>query len=160
MYEGIDNLKSLYDRAGKTFSSGPSAVQDVLHRTARPDPVRQPSVGSGAPKYPSTGDSRATGRDNSSDVRSRRGGSTAAQPDSAGHRESSLMELEEDGRRSPHNRGEACVPERFFDRVTQGLRGDLEHERDRRLQLADTVSKHRAEFAIAHLENESSDVSA
>uniref|UniRef100_A0AAV1T105 Uncharacterized protein n=1 Tax=Peronospora matthiolae TaxID=2874970 RepID=A0AAV1T105_9STRA len=120
MYEGIDNLKSLYDRAGKTFSGGPSAAQDVPRRTARPDPVRQPSVGSGAPKYPRTGDSRFTGRDNSSDVRSRR----------------------------------ACIPESLFDRVTQGLRNDLEHERDRRFQLADTVLKHRAEFAFAQLENE------
>uniref|UniRef100_A0AAV1UNK1 Uncharacterized protein n=1 Tax=Peronospora matthiolae TaxID=2874970 RepID=A0AAV1UNK1_9STRA len=154
MYEGIDNLKYLYDRAGKTFSGGPSAAQDVPRRTAQPDPVRQPSVGSGAPKYPRTGDSRATGRGNSSDVRSRRGGSTAAQLDSAGHRESPLIEVEEEERRSPHSRGEACVPERFFDRVTQGLRGDLEHERDRRLQLADAVSKHRAEFAFAQLENE------
>uniref|UniRef100_A0AAV1TYR3 Uncharacterized protein n=1 Tax=Peronospora matthiolae TaxID=2874970 RepID=A0AAV1TYR3_9STRA len=51
------------------------------------------------------------------------------------------MEVEEEGRRSPHNRGEACVR-------------DLEHERDRRLQLADTVSKHRAEFAYAQLGNE------
>uniref|UniRef100_A0AAV1UMK4 Uncharacterized protein n=1 Tax=Peronospora matthiolae TaxID=2874970 RepID=A0AAV1UMK4_9STRA len=156
MYEGIDNLKSLYDRAGKTFFGGPSAAQDVPRRTAQPDPVRQPSVGSGAPKYPKTEDSRATGRDNSSDVRSRRGGSTAAQPDSAGHRESPLMEVEEEGRRSPHNRGDPCVPESFFDRVTQGLRGDLEHERNRRLQLADTVLKHRAEFAFAQLENERS----
>uniref|UniRef100_A0AAV1TFL5 Uncharacterized protein n=1 Tax=Peronospora matthiolae TaxID=2874970 RepID=A0AAV1TFL5_9STRA len=135
MYEGIDNLKSLYDRAGKTFSGGPSAAQDVPRRTAQPDPVRRSSVGSGAPKNPRTGDSRATGRDNSSDVRSRRGGSTAAQLDSAGHRESPLMES-------------------FFDRVTQGLRDDLEHERDRRLQLADTVLEHRAEFAFAQLENE------
>uniref|UniRef100_A0AAV1TRN0 Uncharacterized protein n=1 Tax=Peronospora matthiolae TaxID=2874970 RepID=A0AAV1TRN0_9STRA len=154
MYEGIDNLKSLYDRAGKTFSGGPSAAQDVPRRTARPDPVRQPSVESGATKYPRTGDSRSTGRDNSSDVRSRRGGSTAAQPDSAGHHEIPLMEVEEEGRRSPHNRGEACVSGSFFDRVAQGLRGDLEHERDRRLQLADTVLKHRAEFAFAQLENE------
>uniref|UniRef100_A0AAV1TSW4 Uncharacterized protein n=1 Tax=Peronospora matthiolae TaxID=2874970 RepID=A0AAV1TSW4_9STRA len=105
MYEGIDNLKSLDDRAGKTFSSGPSAAQDVPRRTARPDPVRQASVGSEAPKYPRTGDSRATGRDNSSDVRSRRGGSTAAQSDSDDHHESPLMEVEEEGRRSPHNRG-------------------------------------------------------
>uniref|UniRef100_A0AAV1UP64 Uncharacterized protein n=1 Tax=Peronospora matthiolae TaxID=2874970 RepID=A0AAV1UP64_9STRA len=58
------------------------------------------------------------------------------------------MEVEEEGRRSPHNRGEACVPESFFDRVTQGLRYDLEHERDRRLQ--------RAEFAFAQLGNERS----
>uniref|UniRef100_A0AAV1V7Q2 Uncharacterized protein n=1 Tax=Peronospora matthiolae TaxID=2874970 RepID=A0AAV1V7Q2_9STRA len=154
MYEGIDNLKPLYDRAGKTFSGGPSSAQDVPRRTAQPDPVRQPSVGSGAPKYPRTGDSRATGRDNSSDVRSRRGGSTATQPDSAGHRESPLMEVEEEERRSPHHRGDACVPESFFDHVTQGLRNDLEHERVRRHQLADTVVKHRAEFAFAQLENE------
>uniref|UniRef100_A0AAV1UUD4 Uncharacterized protein n=1 Tax=Peronospora matthiolae TaxID=2874970 RepID=A0AAV1UUD4_9STRA len=153
MYKGIDNLKSLYDRPGKTFSGGPSAAQDVPRRTAQPDPARQPSVGSGAPKYPRTGDSRATGRGNSSNVRSHRGNSTAAQPNSAGHHESPLMEVEEEGRRSPHNRGEACVPESFFDRVTQGLRGDLEHERDRRLQLVDTVLKHPAEFAFAQLEN-------
>uniref|UniRef100_A0AAV1U4G7 Uncharacterized protein n=1 Tax=Peronospora matthiolae TaxID=2874970 RepID=A0AAV1U4G7_9STRA len=140
MYEGIYNLKSLYDRAGKTFSGGPSAAQDVPRRTARPDPVRQPSVGSGAPKYPRTEDSRATGRDNSSDVRSRRGVSTAAQLDSAGHLESPLMEVEEEERRSPHDHVDRCVPESFFDRVTQGLRDDLEHERNRRLQLADTVS--------------------
>uniref|UniRef100_A0AAV1U6H4 Uncharacterized protein n=1 Tax=Peronospora matthiolae TaxID=2874970 RepID=A0AAV1U6H4_9STRA len=122
--------------------------RDVPRRTARPDPVRQPSVGSGAPKYPRTGDSRATGRDNSSDVRLRRGGSTAAQLDSAGHRESPLMEVEEEERRSPQDRGDPCVPASFFDRVTQGLRGDLEHERDRRLQMADTVLKHRAELAL------------
>uniref|UniRef100_A0AAV1UTP2 Uncharacterized protein n=1 Tax=Peronospora matthiolae TaxID=2874970 RepID=A0AAV1UTP2_9STRA len=156
MYEGIDNLKSLYDRAGKTFSGGPSAAQDVPRRTARPDQVRQPSVGSGAPKYPRAGDNRATGRGNSSDVRSRRGGSTAAQPDRAGHRESPLIEVEEEVKRSPHNLGDPCVPESLFDRVTQGLRGDLEHERDRRLQMVDTVSKHRAEFAFAQLENERS----
>uniref|UniRef100_A0AAV1T360 Uncharacterized protein n=1 Tax=Peronospora matthiolae TaxID=2874970 RepID=A0AAV1T360_9STRA len=154
MYEGIDNLKSIYDRAGKTLSGGPSAAQDVPRRTAQPNPVRQSSVGSGAPKYPRKGDSRATGRDNSSDVRSHRGGSTAAQPDSAGHRESPLMEVKEEERRSPHNRGEACVPESFFDHVAQALRGDLEHDRDRRLQLAYTVLKYRAEFAFAQLENE------
>uniref|UniRef100_A0AAV1TN83 Uncharacterized protein n=1 Tax=Peronospora matthiolae TaxID=2874970 RepID=A0AAV1TN83_9STRA len=154
MYEGFDNLNILYDRAGNTFYSSPSVAQDVPRRTAQPDPVRQPSIGSGAPKYPRTRDSRATGRDNSSDVRSRRGGSTAAQPDSAGHRESPLMEVEEEERRSPHTREDACVPESFSDRVNLALRGDLEHERDRRLQLADTVLKHRAEFAFAQLENE------
>uniref|UniRef100_A0AAV1VGA0 Uncharacterized protein n=1 Tax=Peronospora matthiolae TaxID=2874970 RepID=A0AAV1VGA0_9STRA len=156
MYEGIDNLKSRYDRAGKTFSGGPSAAQDVPRRTARPYPLRQSSVGSGALKYPRTRDNRATGRGNSSDVRSHRGGSTAAQSDSAGHRESPLMEVEEEERRSPHDHVDRCVPESFFDRVTQGLRDDLEHERNRRLQIGDTVSKHRAEFAFAQLENERS----
>uniref|UniRef100_A0AAV1VH08 Uncharacterized protein n=1 Tax=Peronospora matthiolae TaxID=2874970 RepID=A0AAV1VH08_9STRA len=155
MYEGIDNLKSIYDRAGKTFCGGPSVAQDVPRRTAQPDTVRQPSVGSGASKYPRTGDSRAIGRDNSSDVRSHRGGSTAAQSDSADHRESPPKEGEEE-RRSPHDHVDRCVPESFFDRVTQGLRDDLEHERNRRLQMADTASKHRAEFAFAQLENERS----
>uniref|UniRef100_A0AAV1UNR6 Uncharacterized protein n=1 Tax=Peronospora matthiolae TaxID=2874970 RepID=A0AAV1UNR6_9STRA len=136
MYEGIDNLKSLYDRAGETFSGGPSAAQDVPRRNAQPDPVRRSSVGSGAPKFSRTGDNRATGRDNSSD--------------------SPPKEVEEDGKRSPHNRGGVCVPESLFDRVTQGLRNDLEHERNRRLQMADTASKHRAEFAFAQLEDERS----
>uniref|UniRef100_A0AAV1V7K9 Uncharacterized protein n=1 Tax=Peronospora matthiolae TaxID=2874970 RepID=A0AAV1V7K9_9STRA len=154
MYEGIDNLKSLYDRARKTFSGGPFAAQDVSHRTARPGPVRQSSVGSGAPKYPRTGDNRTTGRGNSSDVRSHRGGSTAAQLDSAGHRESPLMEVEEEERRSPSYRGRACVSESFFDRVTLALRNDTEHGRDRHLQLADTVLTHRAEYAFAQLEND------
>uniref|UniRef100_A0AAV1UFS1 Uncharacterized protein n=1 Tax=Peronospora matthiolae TaxID=2874970 RepID=A0AAV1UFS1_9STRA len=144
MYEGVDNLKSLYDRAGKTLSGGPSAAQDVPRRTAQPDPVRRSSAGSGAPKNPRTGDSRATGRDNSSDVRSRRGGSTAAQPGGAGHHERPPEKVEEEGRRSPS----------LFDRVTQGLRDDLEHERDRRLQLADAVLKHRDDFAFAQLQNE------
>uniref|UniRef100_A0AAV1TNI5 Uncharacterized protein n=1 Tax=Peronospora matthiolae TaxID=2874970 RepID=A0AAV1TNI5_9STRA len=94
-----------------------------------------------------------TGRGNSSDVRSHRGVSVAAQSDRAGHRESPLMEVEEEGRRSPHDHGDPCVPESFFDRVTQGLRGDLEHERDRHLQLADTVLKHRAEFSFAQIGN-------
>uniref|UniRef100_A0AAV1VLK7 Uncharacterized protein n=1 Tax=Peronospora matthiolae TaxID=2874970 RepID=A0AAV1VLK7_9STRA len=129
--------------------AGPSAAQDVPRRTAQPDPVRQPSVGSGAPKYPRTGDNRATGRGNSSDVRSHRGGSTAAQSDSASHRESLPKEVEEEGRRSLSYHGDPCVPESFFDRVTQGLRDDLEHERDMHLQLADAVLKYRAEFAFA-----------
>uniref|UniRef100_A0AAV1TJ13 Uncharacterized protein n=1 Tax=Peronospora matthiolae TaxID=2874970 RepID=A0AAV1TJ13_9STRA len=128
--------------------------RDVPRRTAQPDPVRRSSVGSGAPKNPRTGDSRATGRDNSSDVRSRRGGSTAAQLDSVGHRESPLMEVEEEERRSPYDHVDRCVPESFFDHVTLAFCDDIEHERDRRLQPADTVLKHRAEFAFAQLENE------
>uniref|UniRef100_A0AAV1TXS5 Uncharacterized protein n=1 Tax=Peronospora matthiolae TaxID=2874970 RepID=A0AAV1TXS5_9STRA len=135
MYEGIDNLKSLYDRAGKIFSSGPSAAQDVPRRTARPDPPRHRTRL--LVRRPFT--SRWF---------------NSCSTNSAGHRESPLMEVEEEGKRSPHNRGEACVPESFYDRVTQGLRNDLEDERDRRLQMADTVSKHRAEFAFAQLENE------
>uniref|UniRef100_A0AAV1UGL2 Uncharacterized protein n=1 Tax=Peronospora matthiolae TaxID=2874970 RepID=A0AAV1UGL2_9STRA len=144
----------LHRLSRKNFSGGPSTARDVPCRTARPDSVRQSSVGSGTPKYHRTGDSRATGRDNSSDVRSRSGGSTAAQSDSAGHRESPPKKVEEEGRCSTNYHGKACVLESLLDRVTIALRGDLEHERDRRLQLADTVLKHRAEFAFAQLENE------
>uniref|UniRef100_A0AAV1VMG3 Uncharacterized protein n=1 Tax=Peronospora matthiolae TaxID=2874970 RepID=A0AAV1VMG3_9STRA len=160
MYEGIENLKSLYDRAGKTFSSGPSAAQDVPRRTAQPDPVRKSLFGSGASNYSRMGDNRATGRGNSSDVRSHRGGSTAAQPDSAGHRESPPKEVEEEGKRSPNYRGGACVSESFFDRVTLALRDDLEYERDRRLQLADTVSKHRAEVARVDIDRSRAEITA
>uniref|UniRef100_A0AAV1U1Z6 Uncharacterized protein n=1 Tax=Peronospora matthiolae TaxID=2874970 RepID=A0AAV1U1Z6_9STRA len=64
------------------------------------------------------------------------------------------MEVEEEGRHCPNYRGGECVPESVFDRVTLSLRGDLEPERDRRLQQADTVLKLRAEFAFAQLENE------
>uniref|UniRef100_A0AAV1US49 Uncharacterized protein n=1 Tax=Peronospora matthiolae TaxID=2874970 RepID=A0AAV1US49_9STRA len=65
------------------------------------------------------------------------------------------MEVEEKKKkRYPNYRGGACVPESLLDRVTLALRGDLEYERDRRLQLADAVSKHQAEFALAQLENE------
>uniref|UniRef100_A0AAV1TA58 Uncharacterized protein n=1 Tax=Peronospora matthiolae TaxID=2874970 RepID=A0AAV1TA58_9STRA len=71
-------------------------------------------LGAGLPRIPGRGDSRATGRDNSFDVRSRRGGSTAAQLDSAGHRKSPLMEVEEEERRSPHDHVDRCVPESFL----------------------------------------------
>uniref|UniRef100_A0AAV1UZW9 Uncharacterized protein n=1 Tax=Peronospora matthiolae TaxID=2874970 RepID=A0AAV1UZW9_9STRA len=111
--------------------------RDLPRRTAQPDPVRQSSVGVGAPKNPRTGDSRATGRDNSSDNRSHRGGSTAAQSDSAGYRESPPTRVEEEGKRSPNYLWGACVSKSFLDRVTLALRGDLEHERDRCLQLAE-----------------------
>uniref|UniRef100_A0AAV1TXS7 Uncharacterized protein n=1 Tax=Peronospora matthiolae TaxID=2874970 RepID=A0AAV1TXS7_9STRA len=68
-------------------------------------------LGAGLPRIPGRGIVGATGRGNSSDVRSRRGGSTAAQLDSAGHRESPLMEVEEEERRSPHDHVDRCVPE-------------------------------------------------
>uniref|UniRef100_A0AAV1VCT3 Uncharacterized protein n=1 Tax=Peronospora matthiolae TaxID=2874970 RepID=A0AAV1VCT3_9STRA len=49
MYEVIDNLKSLYDRAGKTFSGGPSAVEDVPHRTADRTQYVNHQLGAGLP---------------------------------------------------------------------------------------------------------------
>uniref|UniRef100_A0AAV1TIC9 Uncharacterized protein n=1 Tax=Peronospora matthiolae TaxID=2874970 RepID=A0AAV1TIC9_9STRA len=50
MYEGIDNLKSLYDRAGKTFSGGPSAAQDVPRRTAHQTQYVNHQLGAGLPR--------------------------------------------------------------------------------------------------------------
>uniref|UniRef100_A0AAV1VME3 Uncharacterized protein n=1 Tax=Peronospora matthiolae TaxID=2874970 RepID=A0AAV1VME3_9STRA len=64
------------------------------------------------------------------------------------------MEVEEEERRSTNYFVGACVSDSFFDRVTLVLRSDLEYEWDRRPQLADTASKHRAEYAFAQLENE------
>uniref|UniRef100_A0AAV1T843 Uncharacterized protein n=1 Tax=Peronospora matthiolae TaxID=2874970 RepID=A0AAV1T843_9STRA len=54
MYEGIDNLKSLYD-VREDFLRRSFCGTGLSRRTARPDPVRQPSIGSGAPKNPRTG---------------------------------------------------------------------------------------------------------
>ena len=74
----IINLKSLYDRAGKTFPDGPPAVQGVPRRTGQQDPLRPPSVANEAANYPMMVGNRATGRGDSSGALSRRGDSTAA----------------------------------------------------------------------------------
>uniref|UniRef100_A0AAV1U5U2 Uncharacterized protein n=1 Tax=Peronospora matthiolae TaxID=2874970 RepID=A0AAV1U5U2_9STRA len=156
MYEGIDNLKSLLRPCREDFLRRSFCGTGCVASYCSTRPSTSTINWERGSQESQDGDSRATGRGNSSDVRSRRGGSTAALLDSAGHRESPLMEVEEEERRSPHDHVDRCVPESFFDRVTQGLRDDLEHERNRRLQMVDTASKHRAEFAFAQLENERS----
>ena len=72
MREGIANLQSLYERAGRSFSDGPPP-SDVPCRTARQGRERRPLVGPEVPSYPPTADSHAIGRGNLSDVPSPRG---------------------------------------------------------------------------------------
>ena len=67
MREGITTLQSLYERAGRSFSDGPPP-SDVPCRTARQGRERRPAVGPEVPSYPTTADSHAIGRGNSSDV--------------------------------------------------------------------------------------------
>uniref|UniRef100_M4B937 RxLR effector candidate protein n=1 Tax=Hyaloperonospora arabidopsidis (strain Emoy2) TaxID=559515 RepID=M4B937_HYAAE len=51
MYEGIDNLQSLYKRAGRSFRDGPSSASDAPCQTARKGPLHQPAVESEASNY-------------------------------------------------------------------------------------------------------------
>ncbi|CAI5703146.1 unnamed protein product [Peronospora effusa] len=67
MREGIATLQSLYERAGRSFSDGPSP-SGAPCCTVRQGRERRPSVGPEVPIYPPKADSHATGRDNSSDV--------------------------------------------------------------------------------------------
>ena len=48
MYDGIDNLKSLYKRAARSFSDGTSSASDAPCRSARQSLTHQPSVASEA----------------------------------------------------------------------------------------------------------------
>uniref|UniRef100_M4BRU9 RxLR effector candidate protein n=1 Tax=Hyaloperonospora arabidopsidis (strain Emoy2) TaxID=559515 RepID=M4BRU9_HYAAE len=77
IYEGIANLQSLYKRAGRSFPDGPSSASDAPCHTALQGPKHQPAVESEAPNYLPRLNTCATGRGNSSDVPSHRGGSTS-----------------------------------------------------------------------------------
>ena len=97
MYEGIANLQSLYKRAERSFSDGPSSASDVPCHTARQGPTRPPSAASEVSNYPSRADSRATRRGNASDVLPHRGGLTVVPRGSVDHREYQPMdEVEEE----------------------------------------------------------------
>ncbi|CAI5711078.1 unnamed protein product [Peronospora effusa] len=139
MREGIATLQSLYERAGRSFSDGPSP-SGAPCRTVRQGRERRPSVGPEVPSYPPKADSHATGRDNSSDVPSPRGALGKPCPIL-----SSDLAAELDG----------------FARVTRELRCDVDHERDKRRRLEDIVrqlgfdhERSRANNAVALLENE------
>uniref|UniRef100_A0AAV1UZ69 Uncharacterized protein n=1 Tax=Peronospora matthiolae TaxID=2874970 RepID=A0AAV1UZ69_9STRA len=71
-------------------------------------------LGAGLPRIPGRGIAAPPDEVTRPTSVPRRGGSTAAQLDSAGHRESPLMEVEEEERRSPHDHVDRCVPESFL----------------------------------------------
>uniref|UniRef100_M4B922 RxLR effector candidate protein n=1 Tax=Hyaloperonospora arabidopsidis (strain Emoy2) TaxID=559515 RepID=M4B922_HYAAE len=161
MYEGIANLQSLYKRAGRSFPDGPSSASDVPCHTARQGPKHQPAVESEAPNYLPRVDTRATGRGNSSDVPSHRGGSTSVPRGSVGHRAHQSMHEAEEETRSQTGLQVQSDTVSQLERVTCELREDLEHERSRRLGLVDNVTRlssererDQSDFAFAQLENE------
>uniref|UniRef100_M4BWX9 RxLR effector candidate protein n=1 Tax=Hyaloperonospora arabidopsidis (strain Emoy2) TaxID=559515 RepID=M4BWX9_HYAAE len=130
-------------------------------RTVRQGPKHQPAVEREAPKYLPRVDTRATGRGNSSDVPSHRGGSTSAPRGSVGHcAHESMDEAEEETRPQTGLQVQSDTVS-LLKRVTCELREDLEHERSRRLGLVDNVTRlssekerDRSDLAFAQLENE------
>uniref|UniRef100_M4B6P4 RxLR effector candidate protein n=1 Tax=Hyaloperonospora arabidopsidis (strain Emoy2) TaxID=559515 RepID=M4B6P4_HYAAE len=161
VYGGIANLQSLYKRAGRSFPDGPSSASDAPCRTARQGPKHQPALESEAPKDLWRVDTRATGRGNSSDVPSHRGGSTSAPLGSVGHRaHQSMYEAEEETRSQTGLQAQSETVSQL-ERVTYELREDIEHERSRSLGLNDNVTllssereRDRSDFAFSQLENE------
>uniref|UniRef100_M4C259 RxLR effector candidate protein n=1 Tax=Hyaloperonospora arabidopsidis (strain Emoy2) TaxID=559515 RepID=M4C259_HYAAE len=134
---------------------------NLLRHTARQRPTHPSSITSEVPNYLPRMDSRATGRGNSSDVLSHRGGSTVVPRGSIGHREYHPMDEVEEGTHPPmDSRGQSDAVSQI-DCVTCELREDLEHEIGRRLDLLGNVNrlssgreKYRAEYAFSQLANE------
>uniref|UniRef100_M4BBM2 RxLR effector candidate protein n=1 Tax=Hyaloperonospora arabidopsidis (strain Emoy2) TaxID=559515 RepID=M4BBM2_HYAAE len=158
---GIANLQSLYKRAGRSFSDGPSSASDVPCHTTRRGPTNPPSVVSEVRNYPPRVDSRATGRDNSSDVLSHHSGSTFVPRESVDHREYQPMYEVDEGTHPPmDSRGPSDAVSQP-DHVTCDLREDLDHERVRHLDLLGNMKrlssyreKEKAKYALAQLANE------
>uniref|UniRef100_M4C6N3 Uncharacterized protein n=1 Tax=Hyaloperonospora arabidopsidis (strain Emoy2) TaxID=559515 RepID=M4C6N3_HYAAE len=159
MYEGIANLQSLYKRAGRSFPDGPSSASDAPCHTSRQGPKHQPAAESEAPNYLPRVDTRATGRGNSSDVPSHRGGSTCVPRGIVGHRAHQSVDEAEEKTRSQKGLQVQYDTVSQLKRVTCELRENLEHERSRRLGLVDNVTRlsseqerDRSDFAFAQLE--------
>uniref|UniRef100_M4BM94 RxLR effector candidate protein n=1 Tax=Hyaloperonospora arabidopsidis (strain Emoy2) TaxID=559515 RepID=M4BM94_HYAAE len=134
-------LQSLYKRAGRSFSDGPSSALGVPCHTARQGPTHPSPIASEDPKYPPRADSRATGRGNSSDVLSHRGGSTVVLERSVDHRAYQPMDAVEEEIHLPMGTQDRSDAVSQFDRVTCELREDLEHEKGRRLDLLGNVNR-------------------
>ena len=158
MREGIANLQSLYESPGSSLSDGPPPL-DVSCRTARQGRERRPFIGSEAPSYPLTADSHAIGRDNSSDVPSLRGDLARVPQGSASHRESPPVNAVVEGKLCSIPSDLAAELNEYV-RGTCGLCCDVDHKRERRRSLADSVrqlevehEKSRANNAVTLLEN-------
>ena len=161
MYEGIDNFQSLYKRAKSLFPDGPSSPSGEPCSTARQGPRHQPAVERKAPSYLARVDTHATERDNSSDVPSRRGGSTNVSRGSVDCRAHSSKDVEEEETRSQTGLRSLSDSVYQLNCVKHELRNNLEYDRGRRLdlqglvkQLSSDRDRDRSQFAFAQLEND------
>ena len=87
-------------------------------------------------------DTPATGRSNSSLILNRHGGSRYAPLGSVEHRVSPPKNVKEE-KIPPPSRSTHHLDPYEMDRAIVELREDLEHERERRYALTDSVRKHR-----------------
>uniref|UniRef100_M4BS03 RxLR effector candidate protein n=1 Tax=Hyaloperonospora arabidopsidis (strain Emoy2) TaxID=559515 RepID=M4BS03_HYAAE len=156
MYHGIKSLQSLYKSAGRSFDYGPPSTKGGSRHTARRDRAHPSSAGIGAPSCSTRVDTPAIGRDNSSLILNRYGGSRYAPQGSVDHRVSPPKEAAEK-EKPPPSRSTHHLDPHEMDRAIVQLHEDLEHERYRRYALADLVREHckdRTDYALAQLQIE------
>uniref|UniRef100_M4BXA5 RxLR effector candidate protein n=1 Tax=Hyaloperonospora arabidopsidis (strain Emoy2) TaxID=559515 RepID=M4BXA5_HYAAE len=142
MYQGIETLQSLYERARRSFDDGPPSSKGASRHTARRDWAHPSSAGRGAPSCFTRVDTLATGRDNSFLILNRQGVSRYAPQGSVDHRVSPPKDVEEE-ENPPPSRSTHHLDPHEMDRAIVELREDLEHERDRHYALTILVRKHR-----------------
>ena len=162
MYQGIETLQYLYERAGYSFDDGPPSSKGASRHTARRAWAPPSLTGRGAPSCFTRVDTPATGRDNSFLILNRHGVSRYAPQGSVDHRVSPPKDVE-DEENPPPSRSTHHLDPHEMDRAIVELREDLEHERDRHYALTILVRKHRkdreadrvkdrADYALAQLQ--------